>query len=90
MTASPHSREGLRIFMTTDAIGGVWRYALDLAAGLVHHGADVLLATLGPRPSAEQRRQALDIPRTTLAEGDFALEWMGNSWRMWTPQGSGY
>jgi glycosyltransferase involved in cell wall biosynthesis len=66
--------------MTADCVGGVWQYSLDLAAGLVQHGAHVLLATLGPRPSLEQKQQALAIPRTTLAESDFALEWMSNPW----------
>ncbi|HTU45024.1 MAG TPA: glycosyltransferase family 4 protein [Bryobacteraceae bacterium] len=81
MTAgTASSRDHLRVLMTTDAVGGVWQYALDLAAGLVHHGAHVLLATLGPRPSAQQKHRALEIPGITLAESDFALEWMTNPW----------
>ena|ERR1700761_572104 len=81
MTArSPNSCDGLRVLMTADAVGGVWQYSLDLAAGLVHHGAHVLLAVLGPRPSAEQKRRLLQMPRTAIAEGDFALEWMADPW----------
>src|SRR5579884_2790089 len=67
--------------MTTDAVGGVWRYSLDLAAGLTQHGAEVLLATLGPAPSEEQIKQAAVLSGVTLRTGDFALEWMPNRWK---------
>jgi glycosyltransferase involved in cell wall biosynthesis len=66
--------------MTADAIGGVWRYCMDLTAGLVDDGVHVLLATMGPRPSEEQKREALNLPNTTLVESDFDLEWMEDPW----------
>lgn len=47
-----------RVLLTTDAVGGVWTYALDLAAALVATGTTVLLATLGPAPTAGQRHEA--------------------------------
>lgn len=83
MTANSEetSEPPLRILMTADAVGGVWQYSLDLAAGLAQHGAEVFLATMGPRPSGEQKQQLLAIPRVTLAESDYALEWMPNAWR---------
>jgi glycogen synthase len=74
------SRDRLRVLMTTDAVGGVWQYSLDLTRGLVQRGIQVLLATLGPHPNAEQKRQALEIDGASLVEGDFALEWMTNPW----------
>lgn len=67
--------------MTADTVGGVWQYSIDLAESLVRQGARVMLATLGPRPSADQRRRAFEIPQVTLAESEFALEWMDNPWR---------
>ncbi len=66
--------------MTTDAVGGVWQYSLDLATSLSRLGAAILLATLGPRPFDSQRRQAGTIPGITLVESDYALEWMDNPW----------
>jgi glycosyltransferase involved in cell wall biosynthesis len=66
--------------MTADAVGGVWRYSVDLAAALVDHGAEVLIATMGPRPSDEQRHELLSIPRVRLVESDYALEWMPDTW----------
>ena len=67
--------------MTTDAVGGVWRYSLDLAAGLTQHGMEVLLAALGPAPSEEQIKQAAALNGVTLRTGDFALEWMPDPWK---------
>ncbi|HZQ51147.1 MAG TPA: glycosyltransferase [Bryobacteraceae bacterium] len=66
--------------MTTDAVGGVWGYSLELAAGLTQHGAEVLLATLGPAPSEQQIKQAAALSGVTLRTGGFALEWMLDSW----------
>ncbi|MGH9583800.1 MAG: glycosyltransferase family 4 protein, partial [Bryobacteraceae bacterium] len=54
---------------------------LDLAAGLARQGIEVLVASLGPRPSPEQKRQLLRIPGAALRESDFALEWMPEPWR---------
>lgn len=66
--------------MTADAVGGVWQYSLDLVRGLVRHGVEVTVATMGPRPSAHQREQAHSIPGLTLVESDYALEWMTSPW----------
>ena len=70
----------LRILMTADAVGGVWQYSADLAAALVERGTEILVATMGPRPSAAQKQQILTIPHVTLAESEFALEWMPAPW----------
>ena len=45
------SNELTRVLMTADCVGGVWTYALDLAESLGDFGVEVLLATMGPRPS---------------------------------------
>ncbi|HXC92059.1 MAG TPA: glycosyltransferase family 4 protein, partial [Stellaceae bacterium] len=69
MTGSP-----LTVLMTADAVGGVWSYALGLCAAL----PDVrfVLATLGPRPSPEQRAAVSRLGNVQLVESDFRLEWM--------------
>ena len=66
--------------MTADAVGGVWTYALDLARELASRGHATVLATMGPRPDAEQRLAARAIPRLELRESDFRLEWQEDSW----------
>src|SRR2546423_15535493 len=79
-SATDDSNKPFRVLMTADAVGGVWRYYVDLAAALVDHGAEVLIATMGPRPSDEQRHELLSIPRVRLVESDYALEWMPDTW----------
>jgi glycosyltransferase involved in cell wall biosynthesis len=44
--------------MTIDAVGGVWQYAMALARELSLAGDTVLLAGLGPKPTAEQKATA--------------------------------
>ncbi|WP_235880428.1 glycosyltransferase family 4 protein [Polyangium aurulentum] len=73
-------RSGLSVLMTADAVGGVWTYALELARNLSHSGVQVFLATMGPLPSPEQRRDALEIKDLCLFESSYALEWMDDPW----------
>lgn len=66
-----------RILLTTDAIGGVWRYCLDLAAGLTACGADVLLVSMGPAPSRTQCAEAAAI--CALRAADLPLDWLAET-----------
>lgn len=74
----------LHILMTLDAVGGVWRYAMDLAAGMVRHGFTFTFAGLGPAPTPAQRAEAerigqliwLDAPLDWLAETEAQLDRM--------------
>lgn len=65
-----------RVLLTTDAVGGVWTYTLDLSAGLAARGVQVTLATLGPPPSAAQRRQAADVPGLAVVDAGPTLDWI--------------
>ena len=73
---------GPTILMTLDAVGGVWRYALDLAAGLRAHGVRCAFLGFGPEPGAEARDEAealgpldwSDCPPDWLAPGPHALD----------------
>ncbi|WP_398466582.1 glycosyltransferase family 4 protein [Tardiphaga sp.] len=69
MTLAP----GARILMTTDAVGGVWTFAVALARALAERGMEVLLVSMGPRPSQAQR--AMLGGGVALTETDLALEW---------------
>jgi len=70
-----------RILMTADAVGGVWTYSLELARAFLPHGVEVILASMGPRPTAEQRNEATCLGNVTLVESDYRLEWMDDPWR---------
>ena len=82
MTAQDGRPELARVLMTVDAVGGVWRYGLDLALGLRSKGVETVFAAFGPRPSSEQVREAesigsfvwLDAPLDWLVEDEEALK----------------
>jgi glycosyltransferase involved in cell wall biosynthesis len=63
-----------RVFMTADAVGGVWQYALDLASGLKWHGFETILAVMGPNPSPAQRASA-DAAGLAVLETGLPLDW---------------
>ncbi|MCO6405526.1 glycosyltransferase [Aurantimonas endophytica] len=62
--------------MTTDSVGGVWRYSVDLARALNAAGTRVLLVNVGPEPSDAQRREAAALQQTRLNVLDEKLDWM--------------
>src|SRR5215469_539857 len=70
-----------RILMTTESVGGVWRYSLSLSIELAKHGAKIWLATMGSLPSEEQKQEAAAVPNLTLVSSEFALEWVPEPWR---------
>jgi glycogen(starch) synthase len=69
-----------RILMTADAVGGVWTFALELARALTPFGLSTTIATMGPKPSADQLAAAAGIPGLDIVIGDFQLEWMDDPW----------
>ena len=66
----------LKLLMTADAVGGVWQYALDLAAALVPHGIQTTLAVLGPSPDAAQHTEAKRVKGLTLVDTRLPLDWL--------------
>jgi glycogen synthase len=68
------------VLMTTDAVGGVWRYSLDLCRELSRAGSTVTLVCLGPAPTEEQRSEAALVTGLTLREHAEPLEWMPEPW----------
>jgi len=64
-----------RVLMTVDAVGGVWRYAVDLARGLNDAGIACLLVGSGPRPAAAAF-EGLGLPDTEWVWTGAPLDWM--------------
>jgi glycosyltransferase involved in cell wall biosynthesis len=64
----------LHVLMTADAVGGVWQYALDLAAGLRAHDVRTTIAVLGPAPSVDQQALAEAAGAELVATG-LPLDW---------------
>lgn len=65
---------GAPVLMTLDAVGGVWRYAMDLASALVPHGFSFVFAGFGPPPQPHQRQEAERLG--TLIWHHAPLDWM--------------
>ncbi|GHD16452.1 glycosyltransferase family 4 protein [Tianweitania populi] len=63
-----------RVLITVDAVGGVWRYAMDLAAGLQSSGVHFTFVGLGPHPSPAQRAEAEQLGK--LIWEDAQLDWL--------------
>jgi len=75
-----HTDPVQRVLMTTDTVGGVWNYAVELTRSLSAEGIKVGLATMGARLREDQRSQLVSCPELELFESHFALEWMENPW----------
>jgi glycosyltransferase involved in cell wall biosynthesis len=67
----PHS---MRVLMSVDAVGGVWRHAMELARPLRRLGVSVVFAGLGPRPSPAAMAEAQSLGEVVWL--DLPLDWM--------------
>ena len=64
-----------RLLVTTDAVGGVWRYAVDLAGGLARCGIGTVLAVMGPPANTAQRVEAETVRGLRLVQTGLPLDW---------------
>lgn len=65
-----------RLLMTVDGVGGVWRWAIDVAAALAARGCDTILVGFGPEPGPSQRAEAEAIRGLRLVWIDAPLDWL--------------
>lgn len=72
--------KNMKILMTTDTVGGVWVYSLELCRELDRYGIQVHLVAMGGWPSPSQKVQAEKIGNVVLYKSDYRLEWMKDSW----------
>jgi hypothetical protein len=70
----------MKVLMTVDAVGGVWTYAMQLCEALAQFDVEVVLAILGPTPSAFQREQAQALANVRVHAAEYKLEWMHEPW----------
>ncbi len=61
--------------LTADAVGGVWRYSLDLAQGMIVAGIEPILVLLGPLPSMQQRAEIRAIDGLQVIPTSLPLDW---------------
>ncbi|MBV9873107.1 MAG: glycosyltransferase family 4 protein [Verrucomicrobia bacterium] len=66
--------------MTTDTVGGVWNYSLQLSQQLSARGVRIALATMGEIPSRGQNEAVKKISNLVLFSSSYRLEWMEDPW----------
>jgi glycosyltransferase involved in cell wall biosynthesis len=67
-----------RVLVSTDTVGGVWQYALELAGGFAARGTQIVLAVMGPPATEAQRAAAGAIPGLQLIETGLPLDWLAD------------
>src|SRR4051812_2084282 len=70
----------MKLLLTTDTIGGVWTYAIELAQALAPHDVQIALATMGDPLSLDQQRQVAALDHVTVFESQYKLEWQPDPW----------
>lgn len=65
-----------RWLLTTDTVGGVWTYSLELARGLTALGTDIVLVTMGPAPTSAQLDEVTVIPGVLPVVTSLPLDWL--------------
>ena len=63
------------VLMTTDTVGGVWHYAIELALALAARDVRVALATMGAPLNTAQRSQIASVPGMRVTRA--AIGWSG-------------
>lgn len=67
----------MKVLMSTDNIGGVWTYTLNLAEGLRNRGIDVFIAVTGNVLTTEQQYMIKSFSYEVIPTRQ---EWMSNPW----------
>lgn len=66
----------MRVLMTTDTLGGVWTYTMELCAVLGRADVDVTLMSLGRLPDAGQIDEAARLANVEFIPTSWRTEWM--------------
>ncbi len=70
----------MKLLMTADTVGGVWNYAIELAAALSPHDVEITIATMGAPLTDAQWREARARDNVDVVESTYDLEWMPDPW----------
>lgn len=70
-----------KVLMTTDTIGGVWTYCIELINEMASRKIHFHLVSAGRALSDDQRQQVKRLPNVTIHETEFKLEWMNDAWK---------
>src|SRR3954462_9223329 len=70
----------LRVLMTTDTVGGVWSYSMELCRAMLPFNMHFYVITTGAPMQPAQIKEAASIENLTIYATDFLLEWMEAPW----------
>ena len=66
--------------MTTDTVGGVWTYSMELCKALAAYNVRFFLVTMGGHMQPWQAREVGTLKNVTVYETGYKLEWMEDPW----------
>jgi hypothetical protein len=67
--------------MTTDTVGGVWSYSVELCRVLLPFNVHFYLVTTGAPMQSSQKKEVEALGNVTVYETDYLLEWMDTPWQ---------
>lgn len=70
----------MKLLMSTDTVGGVWSYSIELARALRPFDVHVVLATMGEPVTDAQRDDVRSLDNVEMVESRYKLEWMQQPW----------
>lgn len=70
----------MKLLMTTDVVGGVWTYSLQLASALESRGHEVVLAAMGGPLTDDHVADLRDVEPSAWESRPYRLEWMPDAW----------
>lgn len=71
----------MKVLMTTDCVGGVWSYSIELCKALATtNDCKVVLACMGGELKTAKKKEADALPNVELHESRYRLEWMEDAW----------
>lgn len=66
----------MKVLLTSDCVGGVWTYAIDLITELTGLGHEVVVAVMGRDLADDQQRELAATPAAAVHSRPYRLEWM--------------
>jgi glycosyltransferase involved in cell wall biosynthesis len=74
------NKDGLKVIMTADTVGGVWTYCVELCGALKEYDVQFHLVTMGAKMQQWQRDEIQALKNVEVYETEFKLEWMQDPW----------
>jgi glycogen synthase len=72
--------DALKVLMTTDNLGGVWTYSIELLSEFEKNNIYTALAIMGSPLTQSQRKQLAKLKKVKVYHSEYKLEWMEDPW----------